>query len=93
VYVQSQAGNLGVEAEIVTLPRPSTRQYKWDERTCDRLDKLAELLPTKSEVEILRDAIGSFLSQLERDERVSMTVPSEHLPPSRRAHKRGGRAG
>ncbi len=82
----------GVEVEILSLPeRPSTRQYKWDDLTVERLDKLAEVLPQKDEASILRDAIGHFLSTLERDERPWMTVPSElEVAASKRqkSHKR-----
>jgi hypothetical protein len=88
---------LGVEAEILTLPeRPSTRQYKWDDLTVARLDKLGELLPQKDEASILRDCIGHFLSTLERDERPWMTVPSElEAAAAKRPkrHKRSGDAG
>lgn len=74
--------------EIIALPRPSTRQYRFDERTNERLDKLASMLPSKSETAIVADAVGHFLSTLERDERPWMTVPSEQLPPGRKSHKR-----
>jgi hypothetical protein len=79
---------MGVEAEIITLvPRPTTRQYKWDDLTVERLDKLADIFPYKDEVDILRDAIGNFLSQMERDERPSLIVPSERRRAAK-SHKR-----
>ncbi len=73
--------------EIVALPRPNTRSYRWDERTAERLDKLARLLPTKNETEILTDSVAHFLSILERDERVSMRVPSEAVPRHKSARR------
>lgn len=76
---------------VIALPRPSTRQYKWDERTIERLDKLADLLPHQDEVDVLRVAVGHFLSTLERDERVLMTVPSEQAETARGGHKRPDR--
>lgn len=78
-----------MELELIALPRPSTRQYKWDERTAERLDKLAELLPHQDEVDRLRVAVGHFLSTLERDERVLMVVPSEQSPEAKKRYKRG----
>jgi hypothetical protein len=73
------------ELEIVHLPR-ATRNYRFDEQTIQRLNKLSNRLGAKTETDILEDAIAHLLGSLERDQPVWMTAPSEVL----KSHKRSG---
>jgi hypothetical protein len=71
------------ELEILHLPR-ATRNYRFDELTVQRLNKLANRLGSKTETEIVSVGIAHLLGSIERDQAVWMTAPSE----ATRAHKR-----
>ncbi len=74
---------MGAEIRILELPRV-TRSYRFDDRTLERLNKLARRLPSKSDTAILEDAIAHLLGTLERDQPTWMTAPSD----SQKGHKR-----
>ena len=69
--------------EIVHLLR-ATRNYRFDELTMERLNKLANRLGSKTETEIVSVGIAHLLGSIERDQAVWMTAPSE----TQKSHKR-----
>jgi hypothetical protein len=75
---------MGVDLEILSLPARPTRNYRLDELTLERLNKLAGRLGGKTETQIIIDAVAHFLGSIERDQPVWVTSPSE----GQKSHKR-----
>jgi hypothetical protein len=65
------------EFEVIDLARARTRSYRFSDQTGERLKKLGEKLESKTETQILEDAVAHLLSTLDRDLPVYMTAPSD----------------
>ena len=72
------------EFEVIDLARARTRSYRFSEQTAARLKRLGETLQSKTETQILEDAIVHLLATLDREEKVSLIAPSD----SQKRHKR-----
>lgn len=75
---------MGVEIplEVLHLPR-TTRSYRFDELTIQRLNKLTGRLGM-TETETVSRGIAHLLGSIERDQPLWMTAPSE----AQKSHKR-----